>query len=446
MMKRKEYAWILIIACGLAASAIGLCSNSVGVFYTTVSQDLGVLRGTFAFHATLSLMATAAVSLLVPWLSRRFSYRPLMLTGILVSALSTMVMGQADHIAAFYILGIIRGAGTGLYGTVPITMLVNGWFHKKNGTAVGIALSFSGLSGAVCSPLLSQIITGSGWKTAYMVMGILILAFALPAFLFPFAMTPGQMGLRAYGDQEGASSGNRTTAKGSVTNPSFSYACPCFVMMCVFTLLHTSITGITQHFSGYTKALRLGETFGAAMMSFSMMGNICTKLIIGFLSDRLKPVKACLIMMAVNLCSILALMTGTGSAQLLAASFFFGSVYSVGAVGIPLLTRYFFGNDHYAKAYSVIGFFTSLGSSCSLPVIGYLYDLSGSYQYAFAGAACFHLVNGILLGLIALSRKPGKISSQKNSFPVRRLLGSQEPACGPQMSQVSGKCCDARRF
>ncbi len=112
-------------------------------------------------------------------------------------------------------------------------------------------------------------------------------------------------------------------------------------------------------------------------------------------------------MMGVNAGSLMVLMNGTGAgtAQLLIAAFLFGSVYSVGAVGIPLLTRYFFGNEHYAQAYSVIGFFTSIGSSSSLAIIGYLFDLFGTYRYAFAAAACFHLINSLLLLGVVLWRK-----------------------------------------
>lgn len=41
-----------------------------------------------------------------------------------------------------------------------------------------------------------------------------------------------------------------------------------FICMCIFTLLHTSITGISQH---------LSATSGAILMSLTMIGNISTK-------------------------------------------------------------------------------------------------------------------------------------------------------------------------
>ena len=76
-------------------------------------------------------------------------------------------------------------------------------------------------------------------------------------------------------------------------------------------------------------------------------------------------------------------------------SFMFGSIYSVGAVGIPMLTHYFFGNENYARTYSFVGFLTNVGSASSLTLIGYLYDFTQI-------ALCFHLINLILLVVICL--------------------------------------------
>ena len=128
-------------------------------------------------------------------------------------------------------------------------------------------------------------------------------------------------------------------------------------------------------------------------MSFTMIGNISTKLLIGFLSDLLSPIKAVIMMILTNCISLVLLFLGVIHQ---------GSIYSVGAVGISMLTRYFFGNENYARTYSVIGFLTNVGSASSLTLIGYLYDFTQSYQIVFIIALCFHLINLILLVVICL--------------------------------------------
>ena len=175
--------------------------------------------------------------------------------------------------------------------------------------------------------------------------------------------------------------------------------------MCIFTLLHTSITGISQHLSGIALIIHLSATSGAILMSLTMIGNISTKLLIGFLSDLLNPIKAVIIMILANCFSLGLLFLGVIHQEIMLlyiGSFMFGSIYSVGAVGIPMLTHYFFGNENYARTYSFVGFLTNVGSASSLTLIGYLYDFTQSYQMVFIIALCFHLINLILLVVIYL--------------------------------------------
>lgn len=395
-MENKSYKhWIIVfLMCCLSASSIGLCTNSIGVFYTPVSQSLNILRGTFAIHATLSSLATAFISLFMPKIMRQYRYKFILLIGVLFSSLSTLLMAYSHSIEMFYILGIIRGIGIGIYGMVPLTIIITNWFMEKHGLATSIALSFSGLSGAIFSPLLNSWITALGWEHTYKLMAVCILILTLPALLYPWTVKPQNQNLLPYGYHQKMQNQSATTAK-KMNFMSYAFFC-----MCLLTVLHTSITGISQHLSAMATSIQLSSSIGAMMMSLAMLGNISTKLLIGFLSDWLNPLKASLIMIFVNIVSLCLLWNSMITGQLILlfiSSFAFGSIYAVGAVGIPLLTRYFFGFKNYSQAYSIIGFLTNVGSSSSLALIGYTYDFTGGYQLVIIFALLFHGINLILL-------------------------------------------------
>lgn len=401
-MNNKSYKhWMIVfLMCCLAASSIGLCTNAIGVFYTPVSQSLNVLKGTFALHATLSTLATALTSLKISKVIKKYSYKKVLFIGVMLSSGATWFMSYCTSVYPFYILGILRGIGVGIYGMVPITVIITNWFDKKHGLATSLALSFSGLSGAIFSPLLSSWIIHYGWEMTYRFMAICILILVLPALIIPWNIDPHKEHLLPYGYKE------RKQAI-HIQNNKVNLLTISFICMCLFTLLHTSITGISQHLSGIAVSIQLSATIGATLMSLAMIGNISTKLLIGLLSDLFTPVKAVIIMILTNCISLVLLFIGVIHKETLLlyiGSFMFGSIYSVGAVGIPMLTRYFFGNKNYAKTYSVIGFLTNVGSASSLTLIGYLYDFTNSYQIVFIIALCFHLINLILLGTICLKR------------------------------------------
>ncbi|RHM63520.1 MFS transporter [Erysipelatoclostridium sp. AM42-17] len=403
-MVNKSYKhWLIVLLmCCLAASSIGLCTNAIGVFYVPVSNSLHVLKGTFALHATLSTLTTALTSLKMSKIIKKYNYKSVLLIGVLMTSISTWLMSYSSSIYLFYILGIVRGIGVGIYGMVPLTIVITNWFDEKHGLATSLALSFSGLAGAIFSPLLSFWIDSYGWQTTYRFMAIIIFVLVLPALSVSWKIMPQDEGMLPYGYQKKETV---TVSKNKINLLTLS-----FVYMCLFTILHTSITGISQHLSGIALSIQLSTNIGATFMSLTMIGNICTKLLIGLLSDLFTPVKAVVIMILTNCFSLILLFVGVLQQQVLLltiGSFIFGSIYSVGAVGIPMLTRYFFGSENYGQTYAVIGFLTNVGSASSLTLIGYLYDFTKSYQIVFIIALLFHLINLILL-LVICSRHNNK--------------------------------------
>ena len=366
MINKSYKHWMIVFfMCCLAASSIGLCTNAIGVFYTPVAKSLKVLKGTFAMHATLSTLATALTSLKMSKVIKKYFYKEVLLIGVILSSGATWLMSYSTSVYLFYILGILRGIGVGIYGMVPITVVITNWFD---------------------------------WQMTYRFMAICILVLVLPALIVPWNIDPRKEHLLPYGYQN-----RKETTKAQ--NNKIKLLTISFLCMCLFTLLHTSITGISQHLSGIAVSIHLSATIGATFMSFTMIGNISTKLLIGFLSDLLSPIKAVIMMILINCLSLVLLFLGVIHQETLLlyiGSLMFGSIYSVGAVGIPMLTRYFFGNENYARTYSVIGFLTNVGSASSLTLIGYLYDFTQSYQIVFIIALCFHLINLILLVVICL--------------------------------------------
>lgn len=137
----------------------------------------------------------------------------------------------------------------------------------------------------------------------YRFMAICILVLVLPALIVPWNIDPRKEHLLPYGYQN-----RKETTK--VQNNKIKLLTISFLCMCLFTLLHTSITGISQHLSGIAVSIHLSVTIGSTFMSFTMIGNISTKLLIGFLSDLLSPIKAVIMMILINCLSLVLLFLG----------------------------------------------------------------------------------------------------------------------------------------
>ena len=249
----------------------------------------------------------------------------------------------------------------------------------------------------------NTLITSFGWQNAYFIQAVALFAVTFPALVVKWTVQPEESNLLPYGYEESSHQQIRINRSG------FNFITVSFVCMCIFCILHTSITGISQHLSGFATSIGLTAGFGATLMSLTMIGNISTKLLIGIISDRFGPIRASVIMIVTNMISLVLMMAGMPGANswiLMTGSFVFGSIYAVGAVGLPLLTRYFFGQENYSIAYAKIGFLTSVGSSSSLTLIGYLYDFTGTYLYMLVIAMAFHVIDLCLL--VIIRKKAGK--------------------------------------
>lgn len=389
----KKHWLILLCCCGLSAASLGISVNASGVFYTPVADDLHILRGTYAMHMTLFSFAVAIMSLFVPYLYKKYSFKKILNSSIIICVISTALMAVSNNIVMFYILGIIRGLSASLFSSVPITMIINGWFVKKHGFATSIAFSFSGLSGSIFSPILSSIINSFNWHIGYLAKALFILLFCLPAMLYPFSISARDEGLLPYGytKKQEASKQN---------NNSFKYLSISFICFFIFSMLISCITGITQHLPGYGQSLGYSATTCSILLSAGMIGNIISKLIIGNLSDLFGELKASIIMIMITICGIILLLLTNKMTTLIIGAVLFGSCYSLGAVALPLLTRYFFSNDNYAKVFPKISFASNVGAALSLSLVGYIYDFFNSYSYAFIIALGLISIDIILLVVI----------------------------------------------
>ncbi len=406
MKNSKIKPWIvLIVCCGLAAASIGLCVNAVGVFYTPVSESLGVLRGTFAMHATISSLAMALTSLFCAKIMKKYPIKLIMIIGVLMAGISTIFMSYTRDVYIFYVLGLIRGIGSGLFGIVPLTMIINNWFIKNHGLATSLVLSFSGIAGALFSPIFTEFISSYGWETTYIIKGIILIVICLPAIIYPFAFKPQDEGLLPYGYRQ-----EDIQVINDVKHHKFNFIQLSFICFFIFAILQASISGVTQHLPGFALTVGFNASLGGMLLSAGMIGNISSKLLIGIISDRLGALKATIIMMAINTIGIVLLMIGSSEVVLLLGAFLFGAVYSVGAVGFALLSRDFFGSENYSTVFPIVSFATNFGSAFSVSLVGYIYDFTGSYMSAFIISLMFNVINILMIYVIVKVKLTKKVN------------------------------------
>jgi len=382
---KNKYIWVLISLCGLVVGSVGLLNNCVGIFFSVVSKDLNILYGSFVFHNTLSALTMAISAVFVSKILTEKNFKAVLFIGVLLASGATVLMGLSNQLWQFYILGITRGIGMSAFALVVVSRVINKWYVKSNGTVTSVVFAFSGVGGAIFSPILSSIIESYGWRLGYIAMGVFVFVLALPGLLLNFTMNPITMNILPYGGMaENNNNVKNADAEKKITST--------FIYVAIFSF-GCHVTGsVMQHLSSIAIDKGYSLAVGSLVVSVSMIGNIASKFIIGAMADQIGVVKANIITIVMNMIAGVCLLFGSSYFLLMSGGFLYGFVYALTAVGLALITREVYGNEGYDQVYPIFALIGNGSFAIASTLVGYLYDFTMTYNYA--------LIIGIILMVI----------------------------------------------
>ncbi len=361
-MFTKKQILALVVCCLMIASSVGLLTNTSGVFFTPISSELGVGKGAVSMTLTISNIAYAFGGLLTVKLIRERNFKRMVLIFSSVYAICTGLLSVCNSVFLLYLLNAIRGLSTGIVGIVLVTILINNHFDNGVGLATSIALGFSGLAGAILSPLLSSIIAIVGWRITYVIEAVLAFLCYLPCIVLPIALN------------NKIKDCNDTNVQQAVSTK--TVACTTFLVVAIYSFMIASGTALPQHFPSMT----VNASTGALMVSVSMVMNTTGKLVLGVASDKLGIEKSLLVygILTLSGLGVLAFFSSSAIWMLIAAGLV-GMVYAMSAVGPVLLSQKLF-QESYNLYYPKISLLGTVSNALFTTFVGFLYDLSGSYH------------------------------------------------------------------
>ena len=405
-MKSKHY-FVLIAMCGLAAASIGVAINTAGVFYAPIAEDLGVGRGSVAMMVTIMAIVAALVAMFIPKILKESTLKMIILIGAGLMAGMTYLISVSSSLSMIYILSVFRGIGDGMINFVLVTMIINYWFYAKRGLFTSIVMAFSGVPGVLFSPVFTNVINSSGWRTGMVWAAAVIVIFCLPAILLPISIRPETQGAHAYGYEEFEKlrkEGRTVVISDSSTR--FNYLNPKFLLAIVFAIMTSVVAAVPQHLPGYAVSIGKAASVGALMLSISMIFNIASKVLFGILNDRIGSYKTILILVGLNIAGIVLLLFVPLEFALYAGSGLFAFTFAVSAVGVAMFTGYLFGMENYASAYPALSFIGGVANALGATLVGSLYDVTGTYTVNFwLALVCQCILILALLGAVALRKK-----------------------------------------
>jgi MFS family permease len=414
--KQKGFHYgYLIVAAGIAM-CIGpsaLAFSCAGIFYTPVSTALGVGRGAFALYMTIISLTMAVFLPFAGKMLAKLDARLCLSAATIAVGGAIIAMSFFTEVWHFYIAGVFIGLGEAFLIWLAVPTLINRWFKKNAGFFLGLCMAFTGIGGVIFNPVGGALIASGpdGWRTGYLVFGILAIVISLPFTLFVVRSFPSDKGVLPYGESAVAPAADTSASAAPAAAPklsgvtaSIAMRSATFYAIALFSGLVNFASAIAQYLPSYASSFAESApaiaALAAIMASSSMAGQAIGKVLLGFINDR----KIVVGLMTGIVCGIVGVLgmwfVPLSAAVMVGGSFVFGIFYASCTVNVPLIARESFGAKDYTNIYSRISMVGSLVGAFAATGWGFIIDGAGFTVFWGLGLGLMGLA--AVIGLFAL--------------------------------------------
>lgn len=424
--RRSTYAWLIVLACiGFYAIPVGVVGNTSGLFVTPVMDEFGWDRTTATLYMTIQPWVAAVFTPLAARIMKKYNPRWVLTASALVYGLATIWTAYADQPWQWHLYGVIYGICCSFFMFLAVPTLINAWFRRSTGLALGIAGATLSLIAAIMSPVAQSLIENHGWQYARTVFGIVITVVPTVLAALFVRRDPASMGMQPWGAEQEAAEAATTAAAPAPAAEGATLAqakrSPAFYLLILVAGMFCLGASFFQQIPSFAATGDLGADAGATAVSIIMVGGTLGKFFLGWLSDR---VGAKVSGIVAGVCGAggltAAILSGSTAAVFFVGMGVFGVAYSALTLIPPLLAREGFGTANYSDIYSWVstGIFVFSGAAALL--YARIYDLSGSFTPAFILVICMYVATAVIVPIIA---RTARRSWKPSAAPVPVVAG-----------------------
>ena len=287
-----HYAWVVAAVTFLAMLVTSAALGLPGALLQPLGREFGwsteQLSSVFAVRfALFGLLGPFAAVFIV-----RFGLRRVIAIATVIIGLGMEMGTQVTQLWHLFVLwGLLLGFGTGMVAMVLGAIVSNRWFTERRGLVMGLLAGSAATGQLVFLPAAAWLIEQFGWR--YAVLPV-VTATAVVATLVLLLMKdhPQDLGLRPYGEKEGAASpagpapvlgfaGPFRVLAEAARNRTF------WILAGTFFICGLSTNGLVQtHFISLCGDRGLSAVPAAGVLSMMGIFDLVGTTLSGYLSDR----------------------------------------------------------------------------------------------------------------------------------------------------------------
>jgi predicted MFS family arabinose efflux permease len=268
------------------------------------------------------------------------------------------------------------------------------WFDRYRGLAVTIVASGNYVGGTFWPPLVNWGMQTAGWRTTYIAIGIFC-AVAMTIVLLVLRSQIGRAAVRSH-DNAPPPRVDLRLSTNTLT-----------VMLCIASIACCVAMAMPQvHIVAYCGDLGYGVARGAEMLALMLGCGIVSRIASGFVADRIGGVATLLLGSILQGAALFLYLLFDGLTSLYVISALFG-LFQGGIVSMyAVIVREYFPPQEAGTRLGLVLMATLFGMALGGWMSGVIFDVTGSYQAAFANGLLWNLLN-VAIALWLLMR-PGR--------------------------------------
>jgi len=396
------YGWKSLLAAtiGTMCGIFTLTNYTQGFFVGPVTSEFGWSTAQFFLSYTVLMCSGLLTGPLIGYIAQRVGLRTVGIVGLIGHSLAYVVLSlNTGSLMLWYLswaLVAILGAGS-----LPIiwTGVLNNWFTKHRGKAIGITMAGTGLGAFLLPPIVEFLITNHGWRTAYRGIGLGALLISLPIVFALFKEKPDSSTAT-----DGEVMANKVETWGLTTRDAMRTK-QFWILGAVLFLTVIVVAGLLSNFERIMTEQGFERSSIAQIAAVMGLTVIIGRLMVGALVDRFwaPGVAACFFFVA-TLGLLILVGTQVTMATALLVAVMIGLAAGAELDLLAYLTGKYFGPAHYPAIFGLIIAFFTVGAGIAPPLFGMAAQMFQGYGTMLSISIGLLLVSILLF--LSLGRYP----------------------------------------